>query len=42
MLLIIQENNTPLHLAAREGYTNTAIMLIRYGASLDAVNKVYY
>lgn len=31
-----------MHIAARDGHTKTAIMLIRYGASRHAINKVYY
>ena len=36
----MQDGDTPLHDAAFEGRTETAELLIRCGANLDARNKV--
>ena len=36
----MQNNDTPLHLAAFKGYSDTVHTLIKVGASLDAINKV--
>ncbi len=37
---LYQNGNTPLHLAAREGKTETAEMLLKHGESIDIQNEV--
>ena len=36
----IQEGNTPLHAACREGNEEVALLLIEHGADVEAENKV--
>ena len=39
-LFIIKNKNTPLHDAASQGHTEVVQLLIRSGATLNALNKV--
>ena len=39
--LIHQEGNTPLHLAALQGYLDISKVLIKKGANVNATNKVF-
>ena len=36
----MQNNDTPLHSAAFKGHKDVADVLIKFGASLDAINNV--
>ncbi len=38
----VQDNYTPLHFAAYNGHTPVVELLIKLGASIDALTKVNY
>ena len=39
-LCVPQDDNTPLHIAAHDGHTEMAALLLDWGANMEAVNKV--